>query len=181
MAQPVVYDWQPMNMSKPTPAHAGALLSALAVVLLITGCGPQPATPQRPRPAAEAATVSSRDFGNYVVHFNALSTDQLTAEIAKNYNIVRSKNRAMLNVSILKKAAGTTGVPVTGTVSAQAANLNGQLKDVNIREIREGDAIYYIADIPVSNGETLVFTVDVTPVNETSKFSVRFTRLFEGD
>jgi hypothetical protein len=30
----------------------------------------------------------------------------------------------------------------------------------------------------VSNAETLVFTVDVTPINETSRFSVRFTRTF---
>ena len=158
-----------------------SVLPAIAAALLVAACGPAPTPPAAPPPAAEPATSASKDFGDYVVLFNAISTDQLTPDVARTYNIVRSRNRALLNVSILKKASGTTGTPVPGSVSAVAANLNGQLKDVNLREIREGDAIYYIADIPVSAAETLVFTVDVTPINETSRFSVRFTRQFEGD
>ena len=59
-------------------------------------------------------------------------------------------------------------------------NLNGQFKDLTLREVREGDAIYYISDVPVGNDETLVFTVDATPINETSRFSVRFQRQFFG-
>ena len=55
------------------------------------------------------------------------------------------------------------------------------MKDSKLREIREGEAVYYIADFAVSNGETLVFTIDATPINETSRFSVRFTRTFSGE
>jgi len=72
------------------------------------------------------------------------------------------------------------GVPVPGSVTAQAVNLNGQFKDLTLREIREGDAVYYIGDVAVTNDETLVFTVDATPINETSRFSVRFQRQFFG-
>lgn len=153
-------------------------LVALAATL-ISACGQDSGRPGNvPAPTAEPEIASSKDFGDYVVYFNAISTDQLTPAVAKAYNIVRSRNRALLNVSIVKKAAGSTGEPVPGSVAAQAANLNGQLKEVNIREIREEKSIYYIADMPVSDSETLVFTVDVTPINETSRFSVRFTRQF---
>jgi hypothetical protein len=153
-----------------------------ATVSLLTACGQDSGRPGNvPEPTAEPETASSKDFGDYVVHFNALSTDQLPPDVAKTYNIQRSRNRALLNVSIIKQADGAAGEPVSGSVAAQAANLNGQLKDVNIREIREENAIYYIADMPVSNSETLVFTVDVTPINETSRFSVRFTRQFFTD
>jgi len=156
---------------------------AVMTAVMLNACGPKPGSPtQAPQadapPPAEAAGVASRDFGDYIVHFNAISTDQLTPEVAKAYNIVRSRNRALLNVSIVKKMEGTTGQPVPGAVAALVANDTGQVKDSNIREIREGDAIYYIADFAVSNAETLVFTVDVTPINETSRFSVRFTRTF---
>ena len=156
---------------------------AILTVSLLGACGSKPATPAQGAaagapPPAEAAGVASKDFGDYVVHFVAISTDQLTAEVAKAYNIVRSRNRALLNVSILKKMAGTTGQPVPGSVAALVANDTGQVKDTNLREIREGDAIYYVADFAVSNAETLIFTVDVTPINETSRFSVRFTRTF---
>jgi hypothetical protein len=157
-----------------------AVLSAT----LLAACGPQDTGGRPgnvPTPTAEPEIASSKDFGDYVVHFNAISTDQLTPEVAKAYNIVRSKNRALLNVSIIRKVAGTTGEPVPGSVAALVANDTGQVKDSNLREIREGDAVYYIADYAVSNAETLVFTVDVTPINETSRFSVRFTRQFFTD
>lgn len=123
-------------------------------------------------------TESSRDFGDYVVHFNALATDQLTPEIAGEYGIVRSKNRAMLTVSIIQKEAQGVGTAVSGSVSASATNLTGQLKSIPVREIREGTAIYYIGEIAVTNAETLIFTVDVTPINEPSRFTVRFQKQF---
>ena len=149
---------------------------------ILSGCG-QNTSPPAPVVGAtptEAATASSRDFGNYVLHFNAIRTDALTPEIARNYNIVRSSNRALVNISMIKKADGTPGVPVPGSVTAQAVNLNGQFKDLTLREVREGEAIYYIGDVAVANDETLVFTVDATPVDETSRFSVRFQRQFFG-
>jgi len=157
----------------------------IVILALVSGCGPQPGpagnAPVAARPAAERAGATSRDFGNYVVHFSALSTDQLTPEIARNYGIVRSKNRALLNISVLKKAEGTTGTPVTARVTTLVANDTGQVKDSAIREIREGDAVYYIADYAVSSGETLVFSVDAIPEGETAPLSLRFTQTFYGD
>lgn len=145
---------------------------------LLTGCQQKPPPAVSAAPAMEPATSSSRDFGNYVLHFNAIRTVSLTPEIAKIYNITRSANRAMLNVSLVKKVDGTPGVPVAGSIAAKAVNLNGQLKDLTLREIREGDAIYYIGDVLVADDETLVFTVEATPADETSLYSVRFQREF---
>lgn len=156
---------------------------AVVTIALLSACGPKPGSPaQAPAadapPPAEAAGVSSKDFGDYVVHFNAISTDQLTPEVAKAYNITRSKNRALLNVSIIRKAEGTTGQPVAGSVNALIANDTGQVKESAVREVREGDAIYYIADCAVSNAETLVFTVKATPADSNRELAVRFTRTF---
>jgi hypothetical protein len=165
-----------MNMKRKV-----ACLACVPVLMagLLTGCEQNPPPPVAANaPPMEPATSSSRDYGNYVLHFNAIRTDTLTPEIAKIYNIARSTNRALLNVSLVKKVEGTPGVPVAGRVSAQAVNLNGQFKDLTLREIREGDAIYYIGDVPVANDETLVFTIEATPANETSLYSVRFQREF---
>jgi hypothetical protein len=74
------------------------------------------------------ATESSKDFGDYIVYFNALRTDQLTPEVARDYSIVRSKSRALLNVSIHRKEDAGRTVAVTGAVAASAINLTGQLK-----------------------------------------------------
>ncbi len=149
-------------------------LVVLAVGFLVTIAGCQ----QPPNEAALRGTETSKDFGDYVVHFAALTTDQLTAEIAQRYGIVRSKNRAMLNVNILKNEEGTIGTPVAGEVSVFANNLTGQLKNITVREIREGEAIYYIGECGITNRETLIFTIDVTPINEASSFSVRYMKQF---
>ncbi|CAG0942474.1 hypothetical protein GPROT2_01739 [Gammaproteobacteria bacterium] len=157
----------------------------LAVLGLMSGCGgpgPGSAPPAgSPPTAAEPAGAASKDFGDYVVHFSALSTDQLTPEVARTYGITRSRNRALLNVSVLKKAEGTLGKPVTARVTALVANDTGQVKDSTVREIREGEAVYYIADYAVSNGETLVFNVEVVPEGATAALPLRFTQTFYGE
>ena len=123
-------------------------------------------------------TETFRDFGDYVLHFNALVTDLLAPDIARAYGIVRSENRVMLNVSILRKTEGAVGTPVSRAVSASALNLSGQLHGMSMREIREDEAIYYIGELTISDGETLIFTIDATPLNEASRFTVRFKKQF---
>ena len=132
-------------------------------------------------PEAQPAGATSSDIGDYVVHFSAQSTDQLPPEVARAYNILRSKNRAMLNVSIIRKS---DGAPVAGTVTVKTMNLTGQLKNVTMRKIEEpGDvvAIYYIGETPVANRETLVFDITVMPEGEDRTSEVRFKRQFYTD
>ena len=126
------------------------------------------------------ATEGSKDFGDYVVYFNALNTDQLAPEVARKYEIVRSKSRAMLNVSIRRKGENGTTTAAQGAVAAYAVNLTGQLKDMTLREWPEagGEAIYYIGELAITDGEVLIYTIDVTPLNETSHFTVRFKKQF---
>jgi hypothetical protein len=129
-------------------------------------------------PKAEPAGASSADIGDHDVHFSAQLTDQLPPEIARAYNIVRSKNRAMLTVSIIAKA---TGRSVTGTVTVKTQNLTGQLKNVTMRKIEEQDAIYYIGETAVANRETLIFDISVIPDGKTLPADVRFKREFYTD
>ena len=124
------------------------------------------------------ATESTKDFGDYVLYFNALNTDQLSSDIAREYGIVRSKSRALLNVSIHRKLANGQTEAVTGAVSASAINLNGQLKTMTLREIREDTAIYYIGELGITDGEVLIYTIDATPSNDPSRFTVRFKKQF---
>lgn len=165
-----------------TSLLATALMAAL-IASLVTACVQKPSEPAATAPAipSEPATSSSRDFGDYILYFNAIRTDTLTPEVATNYGIARSANRALVNISLVKKVEGSTGMPVPGTVDVEVVNLNGQVKDLSLREIREGDAIYYIGDVAVANDETLVLTVEATPENTTTPLSVRFQRQFVGE
>lgn len=107
-----------------------------------------------------SATESFRDFGDWTVHVNALVTDQLSAEVASQYDITRSSSRAMLNVSAISNASGNG---LNAEVAVTASNLSAQLRNLTMREITEGEAVYYIGETPITNAETLIFTINITP------------------
>ena len=151
-------------------------LISLAMLALVTACGG--AGDSSDVPQAQPAGSSSADIGAHTVHFSALSTDQLPPEIARAYNILRSKNRAMLNVSVIRKS---DAAPVAATVTVKTVNLTGQLKNVTMRQIKEQEAIYYIGETAVANRETLVFDISVIPEGQTRASEVRFKREFYTD
>ena len=151
-------------------------LISLCLLVLFAACGGGNGSANVPQ--AEPAGASDVDIGEHVVHFSALSTDQLPPDIARAYNILRSKNRAMLNVSIIRKA---DSAPVPAKVTVKTVNLTGQLKNVTMRQIDEQDAIYYIGETAVANRETLVFDISVIPEGATRASEVRFKREFYTD
>lgn len=151
-------------------------LMSLSSLALLAACGGPGSSADVPE--AQPAGATSADIGAHVVHFSAQSTDQLPPEVARAYNILRSKNRAMLNVSVIRKA---DNVPVTAAVTVKTVNLTGQLKNVTMRQIDEQDAVYYIGETPVANRETLIFDISVLPEGEERASDVRFKREFYTD
>ena len=152
------------------------ILAASTLLVLTAACGGPSGNTDVP--VAEPAGATSVDIGDHVVHFSAQSTDQLPPEIASAYNIVRSKNRAMLNVSVIRNS---DGAPVPAEVTVKTQNLTGQLKTVTMRRIDEQNAIYYIGVTPVANRETLIFDIAVTPEGGEDATDIRFKRQFYTD
>jgi hypothetical protein len=111
----------------------------------------------------QALAEKAVELDGYVIHYNALSTDFLSPEVAKLYGISRSKNRGMLNITVLKKHMGLASLPVPAIVTASAVNLSNQTKALAPREVTDGGAIYYIAEFPVSDKEMLEFNISVRP------------------
>jgi len=123
---------------------------------------------------------NSKSFGNYVVHFNAFRSDTLTPEIAKAYSLTRRNNRMVVNITIQKKDGDVTK-PVKASVSGFASNLTGQVKDLEFKEIHDGEAIYYLAQSQVANRETLKFDITATPAGEKIIAKVNFKQQFFTD
>lgn len=145
-------------------------LPGCLLALFALGCGgggPQQVAPAMP------SDQTFKEQGEYEVHFNALRTDTLTQEVARAYGIQRSANRVMLNVTVLRQRK-----PVEAEVKADVYNLNGQLKNMDVRRISEGEAIYYIGEVSISGTEILVFDITATPTGETTPIEVKFKREF---
>jgi len=162
--------------------RAARLFAPLFVCVLaaLAGCGrgdPVQGTAQTAAPSEP----TSRDLGEFQLHYNAVRTDMLTPEVARAYGIERSANRVLLNVSLQHENADGTTSSADGLVTATAYNLTGQTKDLTMRRIAEGSSVYYIGEVGISGNEILVFDINVVPPGQHTKYTVQFKREFYAD
>jgi hypothetical protein len=116
-----------------------------------------------------------KKLGNMNVHYMAINATFLTPEIAKAYGIERSRYNGLINISVLdntQKSTPAKSVSITGS----ARNLTGQNKKIEFVEVKEGDAIYYLAQVSYRNHETINFDLKITDGKESHqlKFSQKF-------
>lgn len=128
--------------------------------------------------SANSYAENSKEFGDYVVHYNAFRSDTISPEIAKQYGLARANNKVLINIAVLKKVMNTTGKPTSSKITGHASNLTGQLKQLEFKEINEGNAIYYLAETKISDGEFLKFDVKIIPEGETRAARITFSKRF---
>ena len=116
-------------------------------------------------------------FGNIEVHYNAMLSTDLLPEVAKNYKIDRSPTRGIVTISVLRKNAMGVTQPIPAKLTAYMVNLSNQLGSIDMREIKEGSAVYYLGEFRVVPPNTLKFTVAVEAEGE-PKREVSFTQKF---
>ena len=126
--------------------------------------------------ALPAVAQQSQEYGDYEVHYNTLSTNMLSPEIASVYGIQRAGTQAMLNITVLHKGNREA---VEARVTATATNLTGQRREIELRHISDQGAIYYIGQFRIHNEETLNFNVQVNPDgHDGAPFELQFRQRF---
>lgn len=98
----------------------------------------------------------SKPAGAYNVHYVAFASTFLSPEMARKYNVVRGRNRALINISVLDE----TGSPVRAKLNGTVKNLPGQILRLNFEEVIEGDAVYYLAQTRFSDQELMRFNIN---------------------
>jgi len=122
-----------------------------------------------------AHAENMKKLGSMNVHYMAIGSTFFTPEIAKAYGITRSRYNGLINISVLDNTKA--GNPAkTISINGQAKNNLGQFKSLEFTEIKEGDAIYYLAQVSYNDEETLHFTLNINDGNEQQilKFSQKF-------
>ena len=128
--------------------------------------------------ALPAHAEQAKTFGDVAIHYNAMPTDELLPEVAKNYKIERSRNRGMLTISILKKTNLGVSQASKGEVKVTIPTLTDQKIDVPMREVVEGTAIYYLGEFRITAPQTLKFVVTAKPEGSDKTLSFDFSRQF---
>ncbi len=121
---------------------------------------------------AEQKTV----VGNFDIHYMAFGSTFLTPTIAKTYNIKRSQYTGIVNITVLdNRLKNKPSMPVK--IEGVAKNILDSHVNLEFKEIREGDAIYYIAEVPYRDDGTIHFDIDINHGKELHT-SVKFKQKF---
>lgn len=105
--------------------------------------------------ALPALAERKYSFDDVDVHYSAFNSSFLQPQIAAAAGLTRAGSQGVLNIAVLRN-----GKPIVATVSGQVRNLMGQLNNLSFRQVREGDAVYYLAQFPIGE-ETLSFSINV--------------------
>jgi hypothetical protein len=108
--------------------------------------------------SASVSAEQKKQLGPWDVHYIAMPSTLIDPAIAQSYQLERSKFQGLVNISVLKTTDQTAQqVKISGV----AKNLLGQQKDLVFREVVEGKAIYYLAQLPYRNEERVTFTLQI--------------------
>lgn len=99
-----------------------------------------------------------QQLGNWDVHYIVMPTTMLDPQVASQYQLSRSKNYQLLNVSVLDhQSQQAQAVQITG----EAVNLAGQQQTLTFREISEQHARYYIAGVEARSEQKMRITIKI--------------------
>ncbi|UJF23495.1 DUF4426 domain-containing protein [Shewanella sp. OMA3-2] len=125
---------------------------------------------------APAQAEQKQQVGSFDIHYMALSSTFITPAIAKTYGIERSRYNGIINIAVLDTSqAGNPAVAVE--ISGIANNLLDAKMALNFKEIREGNAIYYIAEVPYRDDQEINFSIVIKhakKLNTSLKFKQKF-------
>lgn len=125
--------------------------------------------------ALPALAEQKQSFGDLDVHYSAFNSGFLQPQVAAATGLVRSKTQGVVNVAVLKG-----GKASTAQVSGEVKNLLGQSTPLTFKQVKEGTAIYYLAQFPFEQQETLRFSLSVKGP-DAEAHSIDFTQEFFPD
>lgn len=130
---------------------------------------------------ANAQSNAYEEFGNYRVFYSVFNSTFLQPDIAELHGFSRASNRALINIALIHSSDEGDSLGLPARVEGSAQNLIMQNKPLNFVEIRDGDAVYYLASFSFNNEEPLHFTVTVDHEGTATPHEVKFTKTLYRD
>jgi hypothetical protein len=125
-----------------------------------------------------ASAEQYQDFGDYRIHYSAFKSDMIAPEVAKAHGLTRSKYRAVINITVQKKGANGGYEAVPAEVEGTARDIYSKIRKLKMEEVREGPAIYYLAEFPITDEQRLDFAIRVIPQGEKVARPITFSQQF---
>lgn len=147
---------------------ATGLLLALLLSACSRGDSPRRAELITPPPA-------HTDFGDLRVHHNALPTLALSAAAAKDYQVERNADTALLVIAPRRLLQGEE-VATPSQVQAVAIDLQGKRQPIALHAVRTGEYEDYLGTFSVGARDT--YRIEATVTSDGRRNVVKFQRTF---
>ncbi len=119
-----------------------------------------------------ATAQQSEMFGPFELHYAVVNTTFLEPKVAAAYGITRGEKRAILNLAVREHLEEGTRAR-TMLIKGRTWDLM-QNQELEFQEVREGDAIYYVAQFKFINEEWRFFEVDFRPEGAEQSYTYKF-------
>lgn len=127
-----------------------------------------------------AFAEQKKEFDGYEVHYAAMLTSDLTAEVARAYDIPRSTKRAFVMIHT-RKTLPEGSTSISTSIEGKVSNMLGQVRKMEWQQVKEEDSIYSLAHFPVTNREWATFTLSVRPDGDSVTLPLQFRQQFYTD
>ena len=116
-----------------------------------------------------------KEIGAYRVFYSAFNSSFILPNIAEIYGIARGKDKGLvtIGVTIDGKIGGVEAI-IAGNIS----NMLSQQQNLKFIEIKDRDAVYYIAPFKYYNEDFLTFKLTVRTKEEDKSFPISFQKKF---
>jgi hypothetical protein len=102
--------------------------------------------------------ANEHKVGDVTIHYSVVNSTMLTPEVATQYRIKRSNQIGVLNISVHKRDKA-----VIANIFGNTKNIAGQLQELAFKEVKEDQAIYYLATFSFNHQQLQTFSMQVQP------------------
>ncbi|MEE4278922.1 MAG: DUF4426 domain-containing protein [Halieaceae bacterium] len=126
--------------------------------------------------ATTAQAQQSERFGPYELHYSTVNTTFIEPAVAAEYGITRGERRAIINLSLREHLDDGSTVARTMDLEGITRDLTAKRIPLDFIEVREGPAIYYIAEFKFINREYRFFDVEFGASGDEQRYEFSFKR-----
>ena len=122
--------------------------------------------------AAQADQHNVKQHGDHKIFFSAFNSTFIDPDIAVANQIVRGKDKGLVNIAVVLEAG--SGEPAI--ISGNVYNIFQMSQKLEFFEVREQDTIYYLAPFEFENEDFLTFKISVKTESGKPAYQLKFQK-----
>ena len=121
---------------------------------------------------AKADQHNYKKHGDHKIFFSAFNSTFIDPDIAVANNIVRGKDKGLVNIAVVLKA----GIGQPAIISGNVYNIFQMGQKLEFFEVREQDTVYYLAPFEFENEDFLTFKISVKTDPDKPAYQLKFQK-----